>query len=54
VFSRLAGIRVPAVIVFDDDNESATDYLKIAQKCLQNWPSVAVWGPGVSGDLKIV
>jgi Glycosyl transferase family 2 len=49
VFSRLAGIRVttaPAVIVFDDDNEPATDYLKIAQNCLQNWPSVAVWGPG--------
>ena len=48
-FSRLAGIKAttaPAVILFDDDNEPAANYLKVARHCLDTWPSVAIWGAG--------
>lgn len=48
-FSRMAGIKAttaPVIIVFDDDNEPAADYLKMARFCLDTWPCVGVWGPG--------
>jgi len=48
-FSRTAGIKATTahvIIVFDDDNEPAADYLKIARFCLDTWPCVGVWGPG--------
>lgn len=49
VFSRIAGIKAttaPAIVFFDDDNEPAPDYLSVARRCLKDWPSVAIWGPG--------
>ena len=48
-FSRMAGIKAtgaPAIVLFDDDNEPSPDYLTVARRCLKDWPSVAVWGPG--------
>lgn len=48
-FSRLAGIRAteaPILVFFDDDNEPAPDYLKVASECSARWPLVGIWGPG--------
>ncbi len=48
-FARLAGIKAATastIVFFDDDNEPAPNYLKVAQYCLKNYPSVAIWGPG--------
>jgi glycosyltransferase involved in cell wall biosynthesis len=48
-FSRIAGIKAttaPAIVFFDDDNEPSADYLRVARRCLKDWPSVAIWGPG--------
>jgi len=48
-FARIAGIKAttgPAIVLFDDDNEPSPDYLSVAHRCLENWPSVAIWGPG--------
>jgi hypothetical protein len=48
-FARIAGIKAttaPLIIFFDDDNEPSPDYLRIAYRCLEEWPSVAIWGPG--------
>jgi len=48
-FARIAGIKAttaPAIVFFDDDNEPSPDYLRVARRCLEDWPSVAIWGPG--------
>jgi hypothetical protein len=48
-FSRLAGFKAttaPVLVFFDDDNEPAVDYLKVARYCLDTWPCVAIWGAG--------
>lgn len=48
-FARVAGIKAssaPIVAFFDDDNEVASDYLKVANQHLKTYPGVAIWGPG--------
>jgi glycosyltransferase involved in cell wall biosynthesis len=48
-FARIAGIKAttaPVILFFDDDNEPSPDYLNVALRCLKDWPSVAMWGPG--------
>jgi glycosyltransferase involved in cell wall biosynthesis len=48
-FARIAGIKAttaPVIVFFDDDNEPSPDYLSVARGCLEDWPSVAIWGPG--------
>ena len=48
-FSRIAGIKAttaPVIVFFDDDNEPSPNYLSVARRCLEDWPSVAIWGPG--------
>jgi hypothetical protein len=48
-FARLAGIRATCgevVVVFDDDNVPAPDYLRVVVELMQQYPFVGVWGPG--------
>jgi hypothetical protein len=48
-FARLAGIRATSggvIVVFDDDNVPAPNYLRIAMKNALEVPWVGVWGPG--------
>jgi cellulose synthase/poly-beta-1,6-N-acetylglucosamine synthase-like glycosyltransferase len=48
-FARIAGIKAttaPTIVFFDDDNEPSRNYLSVARRCLEEWPSVAIWGPG--------
>ncbi len=47
--ARIAGIKASKadwIIFFDDDNEPTADYLVEAQKIIQQFPQVGVWGPG--------
>jgi glycosyltransferase involved in cell wall biosynthesis len=51
-FARIAGIKASSasiVAFFDDDNEVAPDYLKVAIHHLKIYPGVAIWGPGKVG-----
>lgn len=48
--ARLAGFRATSgaiVVMFDDDNVPARDYLKVVTRCAAEYPFVGVWGPGV-------
>lgn len=48
-FARIAGLKAtqaPIIIFFDDDNEPTASYLKAAQRHLDAYPCVAIWGPG--------
>jgi hypothetical protein len=47
--ARLAGFRLARydwVVLFDDDNEPAHDYLKVAAEAVKEHPQVGAWGPG--------
>lgn len=49
-FARLAGLRESqgqTIVFFDDDNLPKPDYLEGAIQLLQQYPLVAVWGPGI-------
>jgi glycosyltransferase involved in cell wall biosynthesis len=48
-FARLAGIResrFSTLVVFDDDNEPAPNYLEVVDLCRRRWTSVGIWGAG--------
>jgi hypothetical protein len=48
-FARIAGIRAtssPVIVVFDDDNVPGPTYLQVVARLMQEYPFVAVWGPG--------
>ena len=49
-FARLAGIKAAKyewIVMFDDDNEPAFDYLIRLHSYILQYPNVACWGPGV-------
>lgn len=48
--ARIRGIKAAKydwLIFFDDDNEPQADYLFAAEKSINMYPKVGVWGPGV-------
>jgi glycosyltransferase involved in cell wall biosynthesis len=47
--ARIAGIneaKYSWLVFFDDDNEPASDYLKVATNAISLYPQVGAWGPG--------
>lgn len=49
-FARMAGVKTttaPVIVFFDDDNIPDVSFIENLKKLIQDYPQVAVWGPGI-------